>query len=208
MVWNTPIYVPYEIKVQAENDFGRAPEPDTYIGYSGEDCEYSSAAGGISGMIPCQGNWVAPVSRMWAGHCGIWDKNPVSGWTRLGGPGQWKVSLPKASWDNGQFRLKIRKLGVFFELRGPTLGQVKGWMCWDPSLGEGPEPEPFPAAGIPAFICIWNVLLMAGGVKFDLFSSHGRGQSHREAAAHGICDGRSMARGVRVSICPSIRAPG
>ena len=40
VVWNTPIYVPYEIKVQAENDFGRAPEPDTFIGYSGEDCEY------------------------------------------------------------------------------------------------------------------------------------------------------------------------
>ncbi|XP_037266235.1 neurofascin isoform X18 [Falco biarmicus] len=37
VVWNTPIYVPYEIKVQAENDFGRAPEPDTVIGYSGED---------------------------------------------------------------------------------------------------------------------------------------------------------------------------
>ncbi|KAM3658855.1 neurofascin isoform X4 [Ammospiza nelsoni] len=37
VVWNTPIFVPYEIKVQAENDFGRAPEPDTYIGYSGED---------------------------------------------------------------------------------------------------------------------------------------------------------------------------
>lgn len=40
VVWNTPIYVPYEIKVQAENDFGRAPEPDVIIGYSGEDCEY------------------------------------------------------------------------------------------------------------------------------------------------------------------------
>ncbi|XP_021232537.1 neurofascin isoform X4 [Numida meleagris] len=37
VVWNTPIYVPYEIKVQAENDFGRGPEPETYIGYSGED---------------------------------------------------------------------------------------------------------------------------------------------------------------------------
>ncbi|XP_032648370.1 neurofascin isoform X18 [Chelonoidis abingdonii] len=37
VVWNTPIYVPYEIKVQAENDFGRAPEPDVIIGYSGED---------------------------------------------------------------------------------------------------------------------------------------------------------------------------
>ncbi|XP_075631923.1 neurofascin isoform X15 [Balearica regulorum gibbericeps] len=42
VVWNTPVYVPYEIKVQAENDFGRAPEPDTVIGYSGED--YPKAA--------------------------------------------------------------------------------------------------------------------------------------------------------------------
>ncbi|XP_048682938.1 neurofascin isoform X13 [Caretta caretta] len=42
VVWNTPIYVPYEIKVQAENDFGRAPEPDVIIGYSGED--YPKAA--------------------------------------------------------------------------------------------------------------------------------------------------------------------
>ncbi|XP_075766619.1 neurofascin isoform X4 [Pelodiscus sinensis] len=37
VVWNTPIYVPYEIKVQAENNFGRAPEPDVVIGFSGED---------------------------------------------------------------------------------------------------------------------------------------------------------------------------
>lgn len=37
----TPIYTPYEIKVQALNDYGIAMEPDTVIGYSGEDCEYS-----------------------------------------------------------------------------------------------------------------------------------------------------------------------
>uniref|UniRef100_A0A8D0LA56 Neurofascin n=1 Tax=Sphenodon punctatus TaxID=8508 RepID=A0A8D0LA56_SPHPU len=36
-VTQTPIYTPYEIKVQAMNDFGKAPEPDTVIGYSGED---------------------------------------------------------------------------------------------------------------------------------------------------------------------------
>ncbi|XP_054837808.1 neurofascin isoform X13 [Eublepharis macularius] len=36
-VTQTPVYVPYEIKVQAENEFGRAPEPDVVIGYSGED---------------------------------------------------------------------------------------------------------------------------------------------------------------------------
>ncbi|XP_031793067.1 neurofascin isoform X2 [Sarcophilus harrisii] len=37
MVSPTPVYVPYEIRVQAENDFGKGPEPDTVIGYSGED---------------------------------------------------------------------------------------------------------------------------------------------------------------------------
>lgn len=37
----TPIYTPYEIKVQALNDYGIAMEPDIVIGYSGEDCEYS-----------------------------------------------------------------------------------------------------------------------------------------------------------------------
>ncbi|XP_071993639.1 neurofascin isoform X5 [Engystomops pustulosus] len=42
VVWNTPVYTPYEIRVQAENEFGRAPEPGTVIGYSGED--YPKAA--------------------------------------------------------------------------------------------------------------------------------------------------------------------
>ncbi|XP_075469848.1 neurofascin isoform X12 [Ascaphus truei] len=37
VVWQTPVYVQYEIKVQAENEFGRGPEPSTVIGYSGED---------------------------------------------------------------------------------------------------------------------------------------------------------------------------
>lgn len=42
VVGQTPVYVPYEIRVQAENDFGKGPEPETVIGYSGEDCEYPS----------------------------------------------------------------------------------------------------------------------------------------------------------------------
>ncbi|XP_073443289.1 neurofascin isoform X10 [Dendrobates tinctorius] len=37
VVWNTPVYTPYEIRVQAENEFGRSLEPNTVIGYSGED---------------------------------------------------------------------------------------------------------------------------------------------------------------------------
>lgn len=35
---------------------------------------------------------------MWAGHGGIWDKNPLSVWTRRGGAGEWKVSLLVATW--------------------------------------------------------------------------------------------------------------
>ncbi|XP_075191790.1 neurofascin isoform X12 [Anomaloglossus baeobatrachus] len=42
VVWNTPVFTPYEIRVQAENEFGRSPEPNTVIGYSGED--YPKAA--------------------------------------------------------------------------------------------------------------------------------------------------------------------
>ncbi|XP_018427163.1 PREDICTED: neurofascin isoform X8 [Nanorana parkeri] len=37
VVWNTPVYTPYEIRVQAENEYGRSLEPNTVIGYSGED---------------------------------------------------------------------------------------------------------------------------------------------------------------------------
>ncbi|XP_068125697.1 neurofascin isoform X3 [Hyperolius riggenbachi] len=42
VVWNTPVYTPYEMRVQAQNDYGKAPEPYTVIGYSGED--YPKAA--------------------------------------------------------------------------------------------------------------------------------------------------------------------
>ncbi|XP_070601593.1 neurofascin isoform X14 [Erythrolamprus reginae] len=43
----TPIYTPYEIKVQALNDYGIAMEPDTVIGYSGED-SYTKNQGDIA----------------------------------------------------------------------------------------------------------------------------------------------------------------
>ncbi|CAI5689213.1 unnamed protein product [Oreochromis niloticus] len=37
VVHNTEIYVPYEIKIQARNEFGGGPESNMVIGYSGED---------------------------------------------------------------------------------------------------------------------------------------------------------------------------
>lgn len=39
VVSGTPTYVPYEVKVQAVNDYGSAPEPDAVRGFSGEDCK-------------------------------------------------------------------------------------------------------------------------------------------------------------------------
>ncbi|XP_059185771.1 neurofascin homolog (chicken) a isoform X3 [Centropristis striata] len=37
VVYNTETYVPYEIKIQAINEFGKGPESNMVIGYSGED---------------------------------------------------------------------------------------------------------------------------------------------------------------------------
>lgn len=40
IVHYTETYVPYEIKIQAVNDFGHSPESNIVIGYSGEDSKY------------------------------------------------------------------------------------------------------------------------------------------------------------------------
>ncbi|XP_033930952.1 neuronal cell adhesion molecule a isoform X7 [Pseudochaenichthys georgianus] len=42
VVTGTPIYVPYEVKVQALNDYGTASEPEAVFGYSGEDLPLSA----------------------------------------------------------------------------------------------------------------------------------------------------------------------
>ncbi|XP_071612445.1 neural cell adhesion molecule L1-like protein isoform X3 [Heliangelus exortis] len=42
---NTPTFVPYEIKVQAVNNLGSAPEPNVTVGYSGEDVPDAAPSG-------------------------------------------------------------------------------------------------------------------------------------------------------------------
>ncbi|KAM8909437.1 neuronal cell adhesion molecule a isoform 2-T2 [Spinachia spinachia] len=42
VVSGAPIYVPYEVKVQALNDYGSGPEPEVVIGHSGEDLPLSA----------------------------------------------------------------------------------------------------------------------------------------------------------------------
>ncbi|KAM6962254.1 neuronal cell adhesion molecule a isoform 9-T9 [Tautogolabrus adspersus] len=42
VVTGTPTYVPYEVKVQALNDYGSGPECEAVIGYSGEDLPLSA----------------------------------------------------------------------------------------------------------------------------------------------------------------------
>lgn len=39
MVSGTPTFTPYEVQVQAINDYGIGPEPAVVTGHSGEDCE-------------------------------------------------------------------------------------------------------------------------------------------------------------------------
>ncbi|XP_065807209.1 neuronal cell adhesion molecule a isoform X8 [Labrus bergylta] len=42
VVTGTPTFVPYEVKVQAINDYGSGPEPKAVVGYSGEDLPLSA----------------------------------------------------------------------------------------------------------------------------------------------------------------------
>ncbi|XP_045064758.1 neuronal cell adhesion molecule isoform X6 [Coregonus clupeaformis] len=42
VVSGTPTFVPYEVKVQAVNDYGNGPAPETVVGYSGEDVPMSA----------------------------------------------------------------------------------------------------------------------------------------------------------------------
>lgn len=41
VVRDTPTFVPYEVKIQAFNRHGWAPEPKMVTGYSGEDCKWN-----------------------------------------------------------------------------------------------------------------------------------------------------------------------
>ena len=66
VVGQTPVYVPYEIRVQAENDFGKGPEPDTIIGYSGEDCEYPPSLHPGPTRLGCPGHPCRPGTLAWA----------------------------------------------------------------------------------------------------------------------------------------------
>ncbi|XP_071358490.1 neuronal cell adhesion molecule a isoform X8 [Trachinotus anak] len=50
VVLGTPTFVPYEIKVQAFNDYGNGPDPEVVTGYSGEDVP-SSAPDSVQVMV-------------------------------------------------------------------------------------------------------------------------------------------------------------
>lgn len=80
VVGSTPVYVPYEIRVQAENDFGKGPEPDTVIGYSGEDCEYP------------------PLSPSKDPHSRAAQSQP-----HKPGTSGWVMGLPRTSWEDSRF---------------------------------------------------------------------------------------------------------
>ncbi|XP_048864606.1 neuronal cell adhesion molecule-like isoform X11 [Brienomyrus brachyistius] len=67
VVSGTPTFVPYEVKVQAVNDYGSAPEPEVVLGYSGEDLPLA-APGRIQAAVQnsslAEVHWEAVSSQM------------------------------------------------------------------------------------------------------------------------------------------------
>lgn len=49
IVSGTPTFVPYELKVQAVNDYGAGPEPAVALGFSGEDRKFERTEINLSG---------------------------------------------------------------------------------------------------------------------------------------------------------------
>lgn len=53
IVSGTPTFVPYELKVQAVNDYGAGPEPAVALGFSGEDRKFERTEINLSGVVHC-----------------------------------------------------------------------------------------------------------------------------------------------------------
>lgn len=51
VVSGTPTFVPYELKVQAANDYGVGPEPAVALGFSGEDRTFEGTEINLSGVV-------------------------------------------------------------------------------------------------------------------------------------------------------------
>lgn len=51
VVSGTPTFAPYELKVQAVNDYGAGPEPPVALGFSGEDRKFERTDRNPSGVV-------------------------------------------------------------------------------------------------------------------------------------------------------------
>ncbi|XP_026567188.1 neural cell adhesion molecule L1 [Pseudonaja textilis] len=71
LVTDTPVFSPYEIKVQAVNDFGKGPEPESKKGYSGEDVPEAVPEDLLIEMInstTIKLSWILPDKEKILGH--------------------------------------------------------------------------------------------------------------------------------------------
>uniref|UniRef100_A0A8C7E7D2 L1 cell adhesion molecule n=1 Tax=Naja naja TaxID=35670 RepID=A0A8C7E7D2_NAJNA len=81
LVTDTPVFSPYEIKVQAQNDFGKGPEPEPEKGYSGEDVPEAVPEDLLIEMInstTIKLSWILPNREKIWGHLKgfkVWHKN-------------------------------------------------------------------------------------------------------------------------------------
>ncbi|CAG08667.1 unnamed protein product, partial [Tetraodon nigroviridis] len=71
IVSGTPTFVPYELKVQAVNDYGAGPEPDVALGFSGEDLPVA-APDNVQAMVlnstVAEVHWDPVPSKLLRGH--------------------------------------------------------------------------------------------------------------------------------------------
>ncbi|XP_042304789.1 neural cell adhesion molecule L1 isoform X3 [Sceloporus undulatus] len=71
VVTGTPVFTPYEIKVQARNDFGKGPEPSSELGYSGEDVPEAipeNLAVEVLNSTTIKLSWILPNKEKILGH--------------------------------------------------------------------------------------------------------------------------------------------
>ncbi|XP_070597475.1 neural cell adhesion molecule L1 isoform X3 [Erythrolamprus reginae] len=152
VVTDTPVFSPYEIKVQAQNDFGKGPEPEPKRGYSGEDVPEAIPEGLSLMMInstTIKLSWILPNREKIWGHL----KGFKVYYSRLG-------TLAERSRRQAHLHSPSHgELLIWGNVSEVILGGLRPWSQYQVQLavfngrGEGPPSEVMPFAtpeGVPS----------------------------------------------------------
>ncbi|XP_025021470.1 neural cell adhesion molecule L1 isoform X2 [Python bivittatus] len=140
VVTDTPVFSPYEIKVQAHNDFGKGPEPQSEQGYSGEDVPEAVPEDLLIEMInstTIKLSWILPNREKIWGHL----KGFKVYYSRLG-------TLAERSRRQAHLHFHSHgELLILGNVSEVTLGGLRPWSRYQVQLavlngrGEGPRSE-------------------------------------------------------------------